>query len=227
MKRIVIILIFLASQASGAVFAYVQSKSQTGNTALAFTSNNTAGNLIVVMMSHGAVTAVTDTQNNTYFKATNVNRTAVWYALNIAAGANSVTATGLNSSGAESSIAILEYTVPASYSVIGGASIVVANTAAMAKFQTVVETLLVFSAYDGANNHSWTGTGLTVREVVNEGGGQGFAVGDTEVASVATSSTFSLKTCQSSGGCNTAFVIATAPGGGASTPSASAFVGVQ
>jgi hypothetical protein len=82
-----------------------QGAGSAASLAVSFSSNNTAGNLIVVAISSDSagatVSSVTDTRGNTYVKATDATTlnadhgtlTGVWYALNCAAGANTVTVT--------------------------------------------------------------------------------------------------------------------------------------
>src|SRR5262245_2397714 len=97
--------------------AHVQSAQGDSTDHVAFASNNTAGNLIVVAVlfspSTALVTGITDTRGNTYVQArSHTNSTGniygtVWYAKNVAAGANTVT---LSFSGVSSSqMIILEY----------------------------------------------------------------------------------------------------------------------
>ncbi len=174
------------------VFAYLQSASQSGNAALAFPSNNTAGNMIVVATSNISVTAVNDTQGNSYSlvssAASGSPQLQMWVALSIKAGANSVTATGLNVGGSNSSIAIIEYTVPSSFAFACSANIYAGMTnGSNGKYQSSGETLLVIASYDYSSAHSWTGTNLTVRETTTEGGGQTLGIGDFDITTSTTS----------------------------------------
>lgn len=230
MKILLILIGLLSSSASAAVFAYVQSASKSGNTALAFPSNNTAGNMIVVMVSSSTVSAVTDTRGNSYalFGGPNVNsnvQIAVFAAINIAAGANSVTATGLNAGGANSSIAILEYTMPSSFYILGGSN--ASNPSALKTVAGLSETLIVFGSYDYHSAHSWTGTNLTVRQITTETGSETLGVGDGDATTVTLGTAFTLVGCTLTPTCSNAYVVAFASGGGSGTPSASAFVGLQ
>jgi hypothetical protein len=177
-------------------FAYLQSASHSGNAALAFPSANVAGNMIVVATSSTSVTAMNDTQSNSYNLVAYINAGAasiqIWVALNINAGANSVTATGLAWDHAGSSIAIIEYTAPSSFtfvgSAIGGAG---AINGSNSRYQSSSETLLIISTYDYDTGHSWTGTNLTVRETTAEAGGSTLGIGDfdTTTSTIATIST--------------------------------------
>ncbi|GEM_PF-1992698 len=83
---------------------YVQSaynRAASGQVSKAFTSNNTASNLIIAAISCETNTATsntpTDTRSNTYTKATSISfaqgEVEIWYAKNITAGANTVSAT--------------------------------------------------------------------------------------------------------------------------------------
>src|ERR1035437_6733066 len=206
-------------------FAYLQSASQSGNTALAFPSSNIAGNLIVVATSNFSVSAISDTQGNSYglVAATSDGSSGgpqvqIWIALNINAGANSVTATGLNSGGNGSSIAIIEYTAPSSFASAGaacaGAGMVNGSNG---YYQSPSETLLIIATHDWSSSHSWTGTSLTVRETTAEGGGQTLGIGDFYSA---TSTTSAVSTLNGGGGSTrTASLLNFIVGGGGSSTS--------
>lgn len=80
--------------------AYVQSAGNAG-TSVAFGAGNTAGNLLVFAYGGGgAVTGLSDTRGNTWTRAVwqtdaGISLAAeIWYAMNCAAGANTVTRTG-------------------------------------------------------------------------------------------------------------------------------------
>lgn len=201
-------------------FAYLQSASKSGNSALAFPSANVAGNMIVVAVSNISVSAVNDTQGNSYnLVASGSSGTSaqirIWIAFNINAGANSVTATGLNASGAHSSIAIIEYTTTSSVASAGFA-IAGSGSTWISRYQSSGEVLFIIATYDFASSHSWTGTNLTVRETVSESGGQTLGIGDFYSA---TSTTPTVSTLNGGGtnsftGSLTNFI---AGGGGSST----------
>ena len=183
-------------------FAYLQSASQSGNAALAFPSSNTAGNMIVVATSNISVTAVNDTQGNSYNLITAISsgpaQTQIWVALSINAGANSVTATGLNGSGSGSSIAIIEYAVPSSFVFAGGNSSGPSGiNGSNSRYQSSNETLLIITTHDWGSAHSWTGTNLTVRETTAEAGGETLGIGDFNTA---TSTTSTISTLNGGGG---------------------------
>jgi hypothetical protein len=100
---------FFPSRAE-ATIAFVQSKSNDGGTvatdSIAFTSNNTAGNTIIVAVRQGFLAnptpvTITDTRGNTYYEvasqdSTNDHRDKIFAAYNIASGANTVTCTYAN-----------------------------------------------------------------------------------------------------------------------------------
>lgn len=83
--------------------------------ALAFTSNNTAGNMIVVLLSgaNNNTIAISDSQGNSYTQIfcsaffASTNMFCGWYALNIKAGANTVTTSWVTAE--TSGLAIAEY----------------------------------------------------------------------------------------------------------------------
>lgn len=88
----------------------------------AFGSNNIAGNSIVVCVGMGEVEganitlAITDTNSNTYTEAVNASQSttlesAIFYATNIASGANTVTVTIAGSSSTNTAIAVEIYEV--------------------------------------------------------------------------------------------------------------------
>ena len=98
--------LLFAPAADAATPAHVQSRAQEVNAGtsnnLAFSSPNAAGNLIVVyaMWSNTSAATVTDTQGNNYASAAPVTRwnnntwsSQVFYAKNVAAGANTVRTT--------------------------------------------------------------------------------------------------------------------------------------
>ena len=81
-----------------------KSTGSVASLAAAFTSNNTAGNSIVVVcgIGNGTDPTIADTAGNTYVKAaTGANSTtfeaSIWFAVNIASGANTVTVTNAGS----------------------------------------------------------------------------------------------------------------------------------
>ena len=96
----------IAAGNNGASILFVQGKSNAvggcgsgSSCALAFTSSNTAGNLIIVAAGYGsnaAISSVIDTAGDTFVTSVAATtpgglRSAVWYAQNIKGGANTVT----------------------------------------------------------------------------------------------------------------------------------------
>lgn len=236
-------LFFFTCSLHGAVFGYVQSASQSGNTALAFPSNNTAGNAIVVFTSVnsslGLATAVNDTQGNTYTNLMSANGqpagNTAWIARNIKAGANSVTATGLNASGAGSSIAIFEITTPATsaYAVLtcqtfnGGTNPFGCAAVNTNNFISPGELFVLISCYDFATSHAWTGTNLTIQQTTTESGPQTMGVGQHDFASIAAGTVSEILGCSntSSGRCGYVGVSLVSVAGASGAPSVSPFVG--
>src|SRR5271157_4120207 len=202
MKTLLILFLFVSSVYASA-FAYRQSASQSGNTALAFPSNNVAANMIVVATSNISVSAVNDTQGNIYTLLSSQNHLSaqlqIWCALNIKSGANSVTATGLAASGAGSSIAIIEYTVPASFASVAASgdnlNSGTPNNGSGTFYQSPSEVLLIIAAYDFHSSHAWTGTNLTIRQTTTEGGGQSLSIGDFDTASSTFATISTLNGC--------------------------------
>lgn len=231
MKTFLLISLLAASSLDATVFAYRQSASQSGDAALAFPSNNVAGNMIVVAVSQ-TVSAVSDTQSNTYslVSAQSIGspRLQIWVALGIKAGANSVTATGLAVAGAYSSIAIIEYTVPSSFAVAGTpGSTGTPNNGSATLYKSSAETLLVIAAYDFHSSHAWTGTNLTVRQTTTETGGQTMSIGDFDTATSTLATISTLNGCSLAASCLAASLLNFQTSTGTGTPSASAFVGLQ
>lgn len=81
-------------------WAFFQSRSVNTGTTLAFNSNVTSGNLLIVVTGTSAadVTTVTDTVGTTYTKAIQLNggesmRAAIWYGIAAGSGANTVSIT--------------------------------------------------------------------------------------------------------------------------------------
>jgi len=243
MKNLALLLL-VSMPLEASVFGYVQSASQSGNSALPFGSNNTAGNAILVFTSTasgGASSAVTDTQGNSYtaiiINAQSPAGINVWLAQNIKSGANSVTATGLNSSGAGSSIAIVEVTTPATtkYAVLNCQTENGTTNPFGCNATTDIiapgEVFTLQACYDFANGHTWTGTNLTIRQTVQEGGGQTLGVGTNEYTSGITAGTVSEILGCSNGGSNRCSyggvqLVSTPTGSGGASPSSSAFVGL-
>ena len=195
------LLLFLVSAiaAHAASFAYVQSASTISANTLAFSSNNTAGNLIVAAVSgfnQGLASGVSDTNGNTYVQYganpsnTSPGRIQIWVAKGISAGANTLTFTGMSST--NTNIIIAEYTMPSAYSYAVELLPNLAYTGALPfGFPVVVsgsptmptEVLLVVVAYDFSNFRSWTISNGTIRQSTHEADGATLVLGDYDVVS--------------------------------------------
>ena len=104
-----------------------QDAGTTQSSTLAFPANNTAGNFIAVVIRAGKrdqVFTVSDTRGNTYRRALQINQTldtttvAIYYAENIAGGANTVTVSD-TVNGGTLRFAILEYAGVATAEFVG------------------------------------------------------------------------------------------------------------
>jgi glucose/arabinose dehydrogenase len=158
--------------------AHVQSRAKevTSGTlnSLAFSSANTAGNLIVVYLiwNTGASVSLTDTRANTYAAAAPVTRwnnntwsSQVFYAKNIAAGANTVRATFSSSITAWADLYIHEYSgldksapLDVSAAAVGTAAAMSSGTAT-----TTAPSDLIFGAGASTGTVTAAGTGFTSR----------------------------------------------------------------
>ncbi len=164
--------LFVADQAAAATPAHVQSRanevgSGTVNN-LAFSSNNASGNLIVVyaIWSNTGAATVTDTNGNIYASAAPATRwnnnawsSQVFYAKNVAGGANTVRATFANAITNFGIIYIHEYSgidaanpLDVSAAAVGTGSGVNSGSAT-----TTTPSDLIFGA--GASSYAVTGTG--------------------------------------------------------------------
>jgi hypothetical protein len=144
-----------------------------------FTSNNVSGNFIAVPIRSGnyvgSTFAVTDSQGNTYHETPNCgsdsvedNGVCIFYAMNIAAGANTVTVTQTNTTSL--SIVILEYSGIATSSALDVSA--GANGASTAPNSgnattTVNGDLLIGDIASNVNQTFSAGPGYTIEEVVN------------------------------------------------------------
>lgn len=175
---IIVVYLWSGSIPTRAAIGFVQSTSTSiaaSPTTLSFTASNTAGNLIVVgVQSWNFAASVSDSRGNTYTLATSTtsaggNLLYVFYAKNIAAGANTVTVTGPTGG----NIDILEYSgldtatpldqVKAATGASGNPDTGAVTTAA------ANELIFGFAQID-ANVVSGPGTGFTQRE--NAGNGE-------------------------------------------------------
>jgi hypothetical protein len=176
------------------VFAWVQSTSTTSSETVAFATNVTAGNLLVVVTggyNSDQITAVTDSLGNTYtqlgeeiFGAT--GGISLWYTVTASSGTNTATA----SLGALSNLitAVGEYTAPVSFLISRDGYITTdgftANYTIKFPFDskgtptTVTEIMCITLWFDAASPHSWTMSNGTKRIDANPGGSTSFLYGD-------------------------------------------------
>jgi hypothetical protein len=145
--------------------AYVQSKSQLGAAAIAFTSSNTAGNFLVAYVrTDGTVPTCSDSANGSYSVALNnvagtLTFFSVFYFPNCAAGANTVTVTG----GVHvSSVVIVEYSGVALTSPVDGTPVVIGSSSS-STMTTLTANDLIIGLADGLGV-SAAGAGYTLRE---------------------------------------------------------------
>jgi hypothetical protein len=188
--RLLFLLLALRVAALAQSFGFVQANSTTSASSLAFTSDNTPGNAIVVVCAqfHGSVcTGVTDTQGNQYFPGSQPpsgsDSPAFWQAINIKSGANTVIVAGTTGF---YSIVILEYTTPTTtaFGLLSLASQPTStNPVVLNSFSyTPTETLWVSAAYDTNSCHSWTAVNATIRAFTCEAYGETLVVGDTDLS---------------------------------------------
>jgi len=149
----------------------------TTTASLAFTSSNTAGNWIGVViragLSSSQVFAVTDSNGNTYRQAVQLGLTAnsmtiaIYYAENIKGGANTVTVSDTVSGPLR--IAILEYSGIAMSSSLDGTAMGqgVSATPSSGNLTTAASGDLLLSTIATVNSGSFTpGTGYTIEDFV-------------------------------------------------------------
>src|SRR5262245_9072934 len=149
----------------------------TRTSSLAFAAANSAGNFIAVAIRAGAigqVFTVTDTRGNTYRNAAQFNETvdgttlAVFYAENIAAGANTITVSD-TISGGTLRFAILEYSGVATASTLDVTATAQGsgNVPATPSVTTTANGDLVIGMLSVANPTTFTaGSGYAIRERV-------------------------------------------------------------
>jgi len=151
----------------------------TTSSSLAFNQNNAAGNWIAVVIRagrSGQVFTVTDSQKNAYHKAVQFNVTVdgpngdtlgIFYAENIAAGANTITVS--NTISATLRYAILEYSGVALANSMDGAATAQGTSASpnSGNLTTTASGDLLLGAIMTGNPASFTaGSGYTVEEAV-------------------------------------------------------------
>ena len=171
----------LTNLSPAALIARVQHRSldagTTTSASLAFNSNNTAGNWIGVVIragKSGQVFTVADSRGNTYRKAIQFNETTdtttlgIFYAENIAAGANTITVSDTISGTLR--FAILEYSGVAIANSLDGAAVASQGTSASASVNLTTTTAngdLLLAGISTANAATFTaGNGYLIQETV-------------------------------------------------------------
>jgi len=169
-------------------FSFVQSRSTNNAASLAYTSNVTSGNLLVVGFGEFAgsfPTSITDTLSNTWrlmghytFSSTVLQ---IWFAISGASGANTVTIN--NGSGTGEGLIIAEYVVPTTYSICAGPPSNVGTGTTISTgvgIETQTDSLVIVMYGDQHTNHTVSSANLNVRETQSLAGpGVVFALGDT------------------------------------------------
>jgi Domain of unknown function (DUF1929)/IPT/TIG domain len=168
----------------GGSIAFVQLKSGTPQTptasvAVTFPAAQTAGNLNIVVVgwndTAATLTSLTDTLGNTYVQAgTTISgtaiRQAIYYAKNIAAGSNTVTAV-FNQAANYPDVRVLEYsgldtTSPLDVTAGAFGTSITANSGAAT---TTSAKELIFGAGTTGNGFGNPGTGFTTRTITQDG----------------------------------------------------------
>ncbi len=155
-----------------AAIRYIQSTSKVSTQAasgisVSFASSTTAGNAIMVGAAAAgpAVSSVTDTQGNAYVQAVASGGSAIWYAVSIRGGADTVTANFASSTGF-SLIYIHEYAGLATSSALDQVSSQTGTgTAVTSGAKTTTQTNELIFGYASVDHCVSTGgTGFTVRQ---------------------------------------------------------------
>jgi uncharacterized repeat protein (TIGR01451 family) len=162
----------------------------TTSSTLAFATNNTAGNFIAVAVRAGRTgqdVTVSDARGNTYRRALQVNATldavtlGIYYAENIAGGANTVTVTD-TLTGGSLRFAIFEYSGVATSSALDGTPVMAEGTSAAMSSGPVTTTAsgdLVLGLFSTAEAATFTaGAGAVIQERVPAAPGTKLAVQD-------------------------------------------------
>lgn len=177
-------------------FAYIQSGQNVGTNTIAFSTNNTAGNIIIAANADFGVTlstACTDSQGNTYTKFGVVGSEMVVYvATSIAAGANTVTFAG--AAGGNTSYIVAEYSTPASYLIYGdpqtnAPSSWVINVIGEPVAFASSAILLVPIGYNHHVSATYSLSTGTVRQTTSEPGGESLFLADVIFSPVGLTST--------------------------------------
>ncbi len=147
------------------------------STPLAFPANNVAGNFIVVAARArfaNQTFTVSDTRSNVYRRALTVNNgtddtLAIFYAENIAAGANTVTV-AVSTGPASIRLAILEYAGIAQANALDGTATAAGSSTAPTSGSATTTTAgdLVLGVFSTQSGRTFTaGSGSTIREAVS------------------------------------------------------------
>lgn len=210
--------------------SYVQSASASpGGSSKAFAGDNTAGNMLVASFcafSGTLPSAVTDSQGNTWVLVSGSVTAAaainIFVAFNCAAGANTVSYTGLAGAGGGDAAMIAEYAAPAAgtgFNLFAMAGGIGQNFPDTGHGYTVGATasVVIMAAYDKSTSHAWTGVNSTVREDQHPLALGSMALADGDNSTVTGGTQFAI----SGGGVNTVgvniIVFAAGGGGGGST----------
>lgn len=243
----ILLSLFLAWASYAASFNYVQSNSSAGaNSTLAFTSNNTAGNTIIVMWAgfgnNGQPSSITDSNSNTYTTIgfcnpcgdNNAQAVYVYMATSIASGANTVTFHGIPGAASQNQI-VAEYSVPSTYFVqIFPWSNWLDQTSIPTYWPDYSfgspsfpsEVMLIVILYDALFEHTWVASHGTVRQSTNENGNRTAVLADYDVVSPSSQVTTALSATGGNSmdiiGYRLALFVPAAGGGG--SPGGAAFV---
>jgi hypothetical protein len=155
-------------------FSFVQSAhggSSLNAPTLAYASNNTAGNLLILaarLSSTGQTLAITDSQSNTWTQAATQVQTTdghtayLWYAANCAGGANTVTITQSGSGTNSNNYVIAEYSGAAAASPLDKTASAQTNTTAVSTSGNTATTsgpselMIGVATASGSNNGALT-----------------------------------------------------------------------
>jgi hypothetical protein len=174
------------------VFSYVQSNDAATSLTVAYSSNVTAGNLLVVIggaFNTGIPTGCTDSIGNSYTQLGLFQGQAggvfIYYAINASSGTNTATIAGWNTS--NQILCCGEYTVPANFLIsrdgfvdvsAGSNSYTVEYPFATKGTPTVPSEIMLITAWMDFNAHSWTMSNGTKRFDLDPGDGTAFLYGD-------------------------------------------------
>ena len=213
-------------------FTFVQSNDATASLSVAFSSNVTAGNLLVAIgggFNNQNPTGCTDTIGNSYTLLQEADgafgTVFIYYAINTTSAANTITIGGWSTT--NSVLCCGEYTVPSNFLIsreeyldvsAGPQSYTIQFPFATIGSPTVPTEILLITAWMDFNSHSWTMSNGTKRLDTDPGDGTAFLYGDydTSTSPISTSiATFSHGSAQALG--ITMFLFIPGSGGGGTT----------